>query len=145
VAEPAEPQDPLGVLREHVRSAQQAAERLAAQAAPAGGQQAGGAAATGDPPRAGAGGPGRAGGAAREAPPSGWASDEEREAAAELRALVDVVESLRAMLPQELREQVTEVIRQILVLLRAIIDWLVSRLERDRRGGEVAVEDIPLL
>lgn len=143
------------MLREHVRSAQQAAERLAAQAAEAGGQQAGGpqaggpqtggAAATDDPPRAGAGGQRRGGGAAREAPPSGWASEEEREAAAELRALVDVVESLRAMLPQELREQVTEVIRQILVLLRAIIDWLVSRLERDRRGGEVAVEDIPLL
>ena len=114
MAEPLGSEDPLSTLRQHVRSAQQAAERLAE-------------AATG------------------ETPPSGWASSDDGETAAELRALVDLVESLRAMLPDELREQLTEVIRQLLLLLRAIIDWLVARMERGETGRAVEVQDIPVV
>lgn len=119
--------DPLAALREHVRSAQAAAERLAeaAGARPA------------EPHREPDG--------TADTPPHGWASESDRETAAELRALVDLVESLRAMLPDELRQQLTEVIRQLLLLLRAIIDWLVARVEREGRGREVEVQDIPIL
>lgn len=123
MAEATGAEDPLAVLREHVRSAQQAAERLAGEA----------------------GVRDRAAGAAEPTPPSGWAEDADREAAAELRALVDLVESLRGLLPDELREQVTDLIRQLLLLLRAIIDWLVARIEREGKGREVQVEDIPVL
>jgi hypothetical protein len=123
VAEASGAEDPLAALREHVRSAQQAAERLAGEA----------------------GLRDKAAGAAEPTPPSGWAEDADREAAAELRALVDLVESLRRLLPDELREQLTDLIRQLLLLLRAIIDWLVARIEREGKGREVAVEDIPVL
>jgi hypothetical protein len=123
VAEASGAEDPLAALREHVRSAQQAAERLAGEA----------------------GLRGQRADTAPPTPPSGWAEDADREAAVELRALVDLVESLRGLLPDELREQLTELVRQLLLLLRAIIDWLVARMEREGKGREVAVEDIPVL
>ncbi len=117
--------DPLAALREHVRSAQDAAERLAQEAAGA---------------RLAAAGGGEG------APPSGWAAPDDERTNGELRALADLVESLRKMLPVELHEQLNELIRQILLLLRAVIDWLVARMERDGRGREVEVEveDIPI-
>ena len=130
MADPAGAEDPLAVLREHVRSAQQAAERLAARAGVARDEG------------AGATGPG---GPEPPTPPSGWSADSDRETAAELRALIDLVESLRGLLPDELREQLTELIRHLLLLLRAIIDWLVARIERDSPGREVEVQDIPIL
>jgi hypothetical protein len=69
------------------------------------------------------------------------------EANHELRALVSLVELLRDLLPAELREELAQVVRQILLLVRAVIDWWVARLES---GEDVAppepvrVEDIPL-
>jgi hypothetical protein len=69
------------------------------------------------------------------------------EANHELRALVSLVELLRDLLPAELREELARVVRQILLLVRAVIDWWVARLES---GEDVAppepvrVEDIPL-
>ncbi|MDQ3609674.1 MAG: hypothetical protein M3459_12360 [Actinomycetota bacterium] len=69
------------------------------------------------------------------------------EANQELRALVSLVELLRDLLPAELREELARVVRQILLLLRAVIDWWVARLEsgEDVAPPEpVSVEDIPL-
>jgi hypothetical protein len=69
------------------------------------------------------------------------------EANHELRALVSLVGLLRDLLPAELREELAQVVRQILLLVRAVIDWWVARLES---GEDVAppepvrVEDIPL-
>lgn len=125
-------EDPLATLRAHVRSAQQAAERLARQAQARPDAQA---QAPPDPPRPPNGG----------TPPSGWhAADSEGRASGELQALAELVDSLRALLPEELREQVNELVRQVLVVLRAIIDWMVGRLEREGRGREIEVEDIPI-
>ena len=65
----------------------------------------------------------------------------------ELRALVSLVELLRDLLPAELREELAQVVRQILLLVRAVIDWWVARLERaddEPQPGAVRVEDIPL-
>lgn len=82
----------------------------------------------------------------REAPPRGWASPPRQggEATSEMQALVALLESLRDLLPPELRAQVTELVRQLLLVLRALIDFLVDQLERGPRGASPAVEDIPI-
>jgi hypothetical protein len=66
-----------------------------------------------------------------------------REAADELDALVALLRTLRELVPPELQQQVTEVIRQVLMLVRAVIDYWVDRLETPR-GAAVRVEDIPI-
>ncbi len=68
-----------------------------------------------------------------------------REAADELDALVALLRTLRELVPPELQQQVTEVMRQVLLLLRAIIDFWVERLEDGgSRVRAVEVEDIPV-
>jgi hypothetical protein len=139
VPPPGEPDDPLAELRERVRDAQRAAERLAAEAAE------GGAAVAGEY--------GEQTGSTRT-PPSGWASENEEGGAGgwagadstthEIRALVDLVDSLRRLLPEDLRAQLADLVRQLLLVLRAIIDWLVSRIERGPPGTAHEVEDIPI-
>src|SRR5262245_39309059 len=66
-----------------------------------------------------------------------------REAADELDALVALLRTLRELVPAELQGQVTEVIRQVLLLVRAVIDYWVDRLETPR-GASIQVEDIPI-
>jgi hypothetical protein len=66
-----------------------------------------------------------------------------REAADELDALVALLRTLRELVPAELQGQVTDVIRQVLLLVRAVIDFWVDRLETPR-GARVEVEDIPI-
>jgi hypothetical protein len=69
------------------------------------------------------------------------------EATQEAQALVALVQLLRDLLPEELRQQVTDLVRQVLMLVRAVIDWYLQRLEAPR-GSEPArapaVQDIPL-
>jgi len=82
----------------------------------------------------------------RDVPPRGWAAPP-REAAgtqSEMQQLVALLESLRDVLPPELRTQVTELVRQLLLVLRALIDFLVDQLDRGPRGAEPTVEDIPI-
>ena len=69
-----------------------------------------------------------------------------REAADELDALVGLLRTLRELVPAELQAQVTEVIRQVLLLVRAIVDYWVERLDGEPAGGRAAVqvEDIPV-
>jgi hypothetical protein len=69
-----------------------------------------------------------------------------RETRDELDALVGLLRALREVVPRELEAQVTDVIRQVLLLLRAIVDFWVQRLEAPRRagGGPVEVRDIPI-
>jgi hypothetical protein len=66
-----------------------------------------------------------------------------REAPDELDALVALLRTLRELVPAELQGQVTEVIRQVLLLVRAVVDYWVDRLETPR-GASVEVEDIPI-
>jgi hypothetical protein len=82
----------------------------------------------------------------QKVPPRGWATppSDADEATSEMQALVSVLESLRDLLPPELREQVTALVRQLLLVLRALIDWLVDRLEHGPRGSAPEVEDIPI-
>ena len=63
----------------------------------------------------------------------------------ELDSLVGLLRALRELVPPELQQQVSDVIRQILLLLRAVIDFWVERLEAPSRpNGEVEVQDIPV-
>jgi hypothetical protein len=55
-----------------------------------------------------------------------------------------LVEAVRRGLPRELEEQFTTLIREVLLTLRALIDWYLERLEL-RREQSVEVQDIPIL
>lgn len=79
-------------------------------------------------------------------PPAGWEAprDGTGEFTEEVRALATLLEAVRDLLPADLREQVTELVRQLLLVLRSIIDLWVARMEDGPRGAEPVVEDIPI-
>jgi hypothetical protein len=60
----------------------------------------------------------------------------------DLRPLFMLLEAVRRGLPRELEDQFTALIREVLMTLRALIDWYLERLER--RPSEPRVEDIPI-
>src|SRR6478672_3201467 len=65
-------------------------------------------------------------------PAQGWASETERNvAAAEIEALVTVLRSLRGVVPEEVWDEVRELARLLVLLLRAILDAIVQRLTTD--------------
>ncbi len=87
---------------------------------------------------------------AGEIPPGGFeTARENREHADEVQALAALLQTLRDLIPPDLQEQFREVMRQVLLLLRALVDWWLDRLDRDGApaGGPVVapdVEDIPI-
>ena len=60
----------------------------------------------------------------------------------DLSALVAVLEALRRAIPLELQEQFNSLQRELLLTLRALIDWYLDHIDRAERGPEV--EDIPI-
>lgn len=60
----------------------------------------------------------------------------------DFRPLFMLLEAVRRGLPRELEEQFTALLREILLTLRALIDWYIERIER--RPAEPRVEDIPI-
>ncbi|MFL5825626.1 MAG: hypothetical protein ACJ76V_03790, partial [Thermoleophilaceae bacterium] len=58
----------------------------------------------------------------------------------DLAPLFLVLDALRAGLPRELRDQFNALVRELLLTLRALIDWYLERLDGGRREPEV--EDI---
>ena len=60
----------------------------------------------------------------------------------DLRPLFALVDVMRSALPAELRDQFNSLIREVLLTLRALIDWYLERLERRATGPQV--EDIPI-
>jgi hypothetical protein len=110
--------DPLRELRERLARTQEAAERLAEAAT----------------------------GARRRPPPAGWQTPPEGASgpgSSELRAVATLAEALRGLVPPDLQEQIGALVRELLLAVRALIDYLVDRLER-RRSAPVEVEDIPI-
>ena len=79
--------------------------------------------ATGNGQRTGAGG-----GAARGIP--------------DLSPIIAIVEALRRVVPHELQEQFNALQRELLLTLRALIDWYLDRLERPELAPNI--EDIPI-
>jgi hypothetical protein len=129
--------DPLADLRSRLEETRLAAEQLAGEVSEARAREAAG---EDSPSGMGAGNGEAAGGNPR----SGIGGDGEREALRnDVAAMAQVVQSLVDLVPEDLREQVYEIMRQILLLLRALIDWLVERLPHGR-GADLVVEDIPV-
>jgi hypothetical protein len=77
-----------------------------------------------------------------------WNWQSEFESAAARPGLPDfspvfaLLDALRRMVPPELQEQFMALQREVLLTLRALIDWYLERL--DARSRPVTVEDIPI-
>jgi hypothetical protein len=123
--DPPEP-DGLGAARDHLDEAHAAADRLVREAQ----RQAEGAS-----------------GSPREpVPPRGWDTrDAEESAAPDLQALLTLFDAVRDALPTELLRQLAEALRQLLLAVRAVLDWYIERLGEPAPGrANVEVEEIPL-
>jgi hypothetical protein len=112
----------LGRLEERLDRASEAAERLIAEAAAA---------------------------AIRRPPPAGWQPPEPDSppppsARGELELLLEAILSLRDRIPPELQRRLGEALRDLLLALRALIDWYLARTER-RPRHPADVQDIPIL
>ena len=120
-----EADDPLRGLEKRIEQASEVAERLIAEAA---------------------------GAALRRPPPAGWqsASDEAPDGegpamgASEVDLLLEAIRSLRDRVPPDLQRRLSEALRELLIALRALIDWYQERSERERREPS-EVQDIPIL
>jgi hypothetical protein len=114
--------DPLAAMREQVDAAYEAADRLVREAEAAARHRAG------------------------EVPERGWEgprAERERSAFAELQALAGLLETVRGSVPPELARQVGAAMRELLVALRALLDWWIERLDRAPEAP-VEVQDIPI-
>jgi hypothetical protein len=83
-------------------------------------------------------------GQARQPPASGWQTpDADEPRGPDLEVLVQVVESLRELVPPDLQRRLTDALRELLLAIRALIDWYVERLDQ-RRPAPAEVQDIPI-
>ncbi|MGZ4174267.1 MAG: hypothetical protein ACXVQR_07295 [Solirubrobacteraceae bacterium] len=161
-AEGPEPLDALRRLEERLDRASDAAERLIAEAtarvagmaasargAGAGGSDSGPAAADAGPvARPGSASDEEAASASPKAephrpPPAGWHSPE-GPGSSETELLSQVLGALRDLIPPELQRRLAEALRELLLALRALIDWYLERAER-RRAEPAVVQDIPII
>jgi hypothetical protein len=60
----------------------------------------------------------------------------------DLSPLLALIDALRRLIPAELQDQFNALQRELLLTVRALIDWRLERLERLERAP--AVEDIPI-
>ena len=114
--------DPLTQMRSQVDAAYAAADRLVREAESAARERAG------------------------DVPPAGYEGERassERSAFPDLQALAGLLETARTSLPPELAHQLAHAARELLVALRALIDWWIARLEREP-AAPVEVQDIPI-
>jgi hypothetical protein len=79
-------------------------------------------------------------------PPRGFAApDRDRDAAPfpDLAALTGLLELARGALPPDLQRQLAQALRELLIALRAVLDYSIERLEPGETAS-VEVEDIPI-
>ena len=113
-------------LRSHIDAAHAAADRLVREASE------------------------RARAAAGDIPDRGWeVPDEHRapERPSELAQIVALLDAVRGAIPAELSAQLAEALRELLLAVRALIDWYLDRLERgpsSEAAGSDRVQDIPI-
>jgi hypothetical protein len=87
--------------------------------------------------------------AAAEPPPSGWQSPRAEPPGGagtpfpDLSGLLALVETLKGTVPPELAQQLTDALRDLLIALRAVLDYSIARLERPASEPR-PVEDIPV-
>jgi hypothetical protein len=60
----------------------------------------------------------------------------------DLSPLFFFLDTVRRAVPQELQDQFNALVREVLLTIRALIDWYLERLERG--PAEPRVEDIPI-
>lgn len=94
--------------------------------------------------------------AAAQPPPAGWqrrgdgpsegsgASAATSSSRSELDVLLQILAAVRDRIPPELQHRLAEALREVLLAIRALIDWYLERTER-RRAESVQVEDIPII
>jgi hypothetical protein len=112
-------------LEERLDAASQAAERLLADAT---------ARATRRPPPAGW----------QQPPPEGEESSDGGLFGADAELLLGLVASVRDRIPPDLQRRLAEAVRELLLALRALIDWYLEHSER-RAAPPAQVQDIPIL
>jgi hypothetical protein len=129
--------DALRRLEERLDRAAAAAERLLGDAVTAAAAGAGG------------GGGGSADGPPR-VPPAGWqrpapgGTSGRGWGEGEVELLLGVLASLRDRIPPELQQRLADAVREVLLAIRALIDWYLERSER-HRAEPAQVQDIPIL
>jgi hypothetical protein len=114
--------DPLSQMRTQVDAAYAAADRLVREAEAAARER------------------------ARDVPPAGFEGERthsERSAFGDLQALAGLLETARSSVPPDVARQLAEAARELLIALRALIDWWIARLERPPETP-VEVQDIPI-
>jgi hypothetical protein len=79
-------------------------------------------------------------------PPRGWDSSGRGDSSApDLGALMALLDAVREAVPAELSRQLAAALRELLLALRALIDWYLERLGEPAAGpAQPEVEDIPL-
>jgi hypothetical protein len=135
-AESAEPLDALRRLEQRLDRASDAAERLIAEAT---------ARVTGADARSDGHSDARPDGAegvSDRPPPAGWHSPDAPDRS-ETELLTQVLGALRDLIPPELQRRLAEALRELLLAVRALIDWYLERAER-RRAEPAVVQDIPI-
>lgn len=110
--------DPLKALEERIERASRTAERLFAEAASEATRRV-------------------------KPPPAGWQSAAEP-SEPEPDPVAALLDTIRELIPAELRHRLAEAVRELLLALRALIDWYLERLDRQPDGGP-EVQDIPIL
>jgi hypothetical protein len=83
---------------------------------------------------------------AGEVPLSGYEGERtagERSAFGDLQALAGLLDAARTSVPPEVARQLADAARELLLALRALIDWWIARLEREPEQP-VEVQDIPI-
>jgi hypothetical protein len=87
----------------------------------------------------------------RRPPPSGWRQPADNRSqrerwldSDELELLMTVLAGVRDRIPPELRQRLADAVRELLMALRAVIDWYLERANRPARTS-ADVEDIPIL
>ena len=95
----------------------------------------------------------------RRPPPAGWqpreppTADEPPEPGArsgprsgtEIELLLEAIRALRDRIPPELQRRLGEALREVLLALRALIDWYLERTERTRAANRPRCSDIPII
>lgn len=148
----------LSRLEERLDRASETADRLLAQAAqratrkvpPAGWQQAEpseGRGSSGGGQGSSGGGRGSSGGGGRGSGDVGGDSDgagSDSLLGGEVDLLLGILGALRDRIPAELQQRLADALREVLLAIRALIDWYLERSER-RRRQPAEVQDIPIL
>jgi hypothetical protein len=124
-------------LEERLDRAAAAAERLLGDAMAAGGGSGGGGGGEDD-------GPPHVPPAGWQQPSSGGGESGRGWQSGELELLLGVLATLRDRIPSELQQRLGEAVREVLLAVRALIDWYLERSERERAEPR-QVQDIPIL